>query len=578
MINNECVDDNECLTHDCGENTVCTNLPGSFACSCAAGYVGDNSGDSLTCTDIDECASDAHNCDANATCHNTSGSFMCKCNTGYSGDGILCEDDDECIDPVCNEHATCSNTDGSFECSCNSGFSGDGFSCTDIDECEAAVAKLSDGDSCDVNALCENTIGGFTCTCNAGYEGTGFVCTDIDECADANLNNCDANAVCTNSEASFSCACVNGFTGDGVSCIDDCDIESTCEENFTCSHIEDGTAVCDCINGFQLNDEGACVDIDECATETDTCDVNADCGNTKGGYLCTCHTGYEGSGHVCTDIDECTIEGSCPAHSTCANIVPGHICRPEPGYEMMLIGTTPVFVDIDECARGLDNCHEMSNCNNLAGSFECTCDDDTYTQNEDGACVRDECALGLDNCGANTDCTDTLTGFTCSCQQGFFGHKDGAEGDDCAPNTDIENMPGLALDMLNEFTGHFVRSDKSKRIVKIGTKTANTLKSALGKANSKGKGKQCLREVSAARIAELSQLFEAQTAQLASGETTDAESAEKMVGDAFQTIIDTFFTSKSVCNKYNVYNKNVSKVKKEMNKACSKNFCFDWQE
>ena len=63
-------------------------------------------------------------------------------------------------------------------------------------------------------------------------------------------------------------------------------------------------------------------------------------------------------------------------------------------------------------------------------------------------------------------------------------------------------------------------SDKSKRIVKIGTKTANTLKSALGKANAKGKGKQCLREVSAARIAELSQLFEAQTLSLASGETT----------------------------------------------------------
>jgi len=304
-----------------------------------------------------------------------------------------------------------------------------------------------------------------TCTCNAGYEGTGFTCTDIDECA-TGINNCDVNADCTNFEASFSCTCVNGFTGDGVSCVDDCDIETTCEENFTCSHIEDGTAVCDCINGFQLNDEGACVDIDECATETDTCDENADCGNTKGRYLCTCHTGYEGSGHVCTNIDECAIEGSCPEHSTCADIVPGHICRPEPGFEMMLIGTTPVFVDIDECARELDTCHEMSNCNNLIGSFECTCDDDTYSQNEDGACVRDECALGLDNCGANTDCTDTLTGFTCACQQGFFGHKDGAEGDDCAPNTNIENMPGLALDMLNEFSAHYVRSDKSKRILK----------------------------------------------------------------------------------------------------------------
>ena len=44
---------------------------------------------------------------------------------------------------------------------------------------------------------------------------------------------------------------------------------------------------------------------------------------------------------------------------------------------------------------------------------------------------------------------------------GFFGHKDGAEGDDCAPNSDIETMPELALDMLNAFTDHFVRSGKS---------------------------------------------------------------------------------------------------------------------
>ena len=43
---------------------------------------------------------------------------------------------------------------------------------------------------------------------------------------------------------------------------------------------------------------------------------------------------------------------------------------------------------------------------------------------------------------------------------GFFGHKDGAEGDDCAPNSDIETMPELALDMLNAFTDHFVRSGK----------------------------------------------------------------------------------------------------------------------
>merc|ERR1712048_1063714 len=73
--NNDCEDVNECDTFECMANSACVNSPGSFACVCDQGYtminnecVGDNAGDSLTCTDIDECASDdLNNCDANAT-------------------------------------------------------------------------------------------------------------------------------------------------------------------------------------------------------------------------------------------------------------------------------------------------------------------------------------------------------------------------------------------------------------------------------------------------------------------------------------------------------------------------------
>lgn len=63
-------------------------------------------------------------------------------------------------------------------------------------------------------------------------------------------------------------------------------------------------------------------------------------------------------------------------------------------------------------------------------------------------------------------------------------------------------------------------SDKSGRIVKMANKAAVQLKSALGKANSKGKGKQCLRDVSAARINEISDDFIQQAADLASGVIT----------------------------------------------------------
>ena len=39
-------------------------------------------------------------------------------------------------------------------------------------------------------------------------------------------------------------------------------------------------------------------DIDECNGEN-SCDANAKCDNTEGGYKCTCKDGYTGTGDVC---------------------------------------------------------------------------------------------------------------------------------------------------------------------------------------------------------------------------------------------------------------------------------------
>ena len=42
------------------------------------------------------------------------------------------------------------------------------------------------------------------------------------------------------------------------------------------------------------------LDIDECANNTDSCDVNAYCNNTVGSYNCTCYPEYTGNGTLCT--------------------------------------------------------------------------------------------------------------------------------------------------------------------------------------------------------------------------------------------------------------------------------------
>ena len=43
-------------------------------------------------------------------------------------------------------------------------------------------------------------------------------------------------------------------------------------------------------------------DIDECASDTDNCDVNAGCINTGGSFQCVCRSGFQGSGQVCTGM------------------------------------------------------------------------------------------------------------------------------------------------------------------------------------------------------------------------------------------------------------------------------------
>ena len=41
-------------------------------------------------------------------------------------------------------------------------------------------------------------------------------------------------------------------------------------------------------------------DIDECFTNSYSCDVNAVCSNTVGLYICACKAGYSGDGNTCT--------------------------------------------------------------------------------------------------------------------------------------------------------------------------------------------------------------------------------------------------------------------------------------
>jgi len=56
--------------------------------------------------------------------------------------------------------------------------------------------------------------------------------------------------------------------------------------------------------GFFINDDIVLlsIDINECSASPAPCDVNANCQNTKGSYLCSCKPGFTGDGKTCKGI------------------------------------------------------------------------------------------------------------------------------------------------------------------------------------------------------------------------------------------------------------------------------------
>jgi hypothetical protein len=50
--------------------------------------------------------------------------------------------------------------------------------------------------------------------------------------------------------------------------------------------------------GF-VDDNGHCVDMDECSSRRHDCSVNADCFNTAGSFECSCKNGFVGNGVEC---------------------------------------------------------------------------------------------------------------------------------------------------------------------------------------------------------------------------------------------------------------------------------------
>ena len=383
-----CADIDECATgaHSCGdhENARCANTDGGHICACDAGYASAGDGWTLLnpqCADVDECAAETDSCGANSLCENTIGGFVCG---NVCADGLVPNAErTECADPnACPDYHIRDSASG--QCVCNT-----------------AEARISDGVCVPTGAAAACQMAGWDVETHEFLENILNVECVIplrDETAQVDESGClflpPGNVALAEYQTDASKTCYDLF-GD--------DIPMTLNHNegdryvHSCPGMKTPSAdykSCVCPSEYMENDEGVCVDFDECAAGSHSCEENASCVNTIGGHACSCSTGYA------------------------------------PGDDWTFL--SPNCGDVDECAAGTDDCGANALCANTVGGFVCgkTCPDGLQpnpartkcvpcppgeTQDETGACVCDP-ETRFHNPGSRGACQLTSDGAAKTCR------------------------------------------------------------------------------------------------------------------------------------------------------------------
>ncbi|XP_063713010.1 uncharacterized protein LOC134841143 isoform X2 [Symsagittifera roscoffensis] len=372
---------------------------------------------------------------------------MCVCKDGLYREGSRCIPKEDCgcfksaedgyfkngdfyINEDCTSNCTCKSETGQFDCA-------DNLMC----DLEIAVCGL------------DTETSQHTCDCNEGYRigqyanGT-WHCQDINECEEG-LSDCKhTNQTCTNTIGGYTCKC---------------DKEP--------GYIDDP----DSIGEFGAEN---CLDVDECADESDDCEVSrpdSTCVNYPGAYYCECNEGFvlnEATGK-CDDINECSqsttsdIVDCVGPGSVCKNTIGSFECFCKDGFRNLTFNSTECE-DIPHCAEELDDCdvEQEASCKDstVAPFYTCQCTpgymDNPVTLQQGGMPGRDcidvdECLLAPKVCDEYANCTNNVGSYACECNEGFNGTGQPGECDninECSVGSDNCHDNATCIDAVPMFT------------------------------------------------------------------------------------------------------------------------------
>ena len=418
-----CNETTQCKNHTCNKHTgmcefifLIQSCNGSNLCTENNTCInGECIGEMKNCDDTNICTTDF--------CNITNGMCVSVNNTLSCDDGLLCTENDTCIDGICigtpvicdldtqcSNH-TCNPLTGLCETSLIIGNCSDNNNCTENDtctngECIGVNKECDDMNSCTTN-FCNITNGECVTTNNTSPCNDLDMCTQNDMCIGGICQGtpviCNPNTECTNNTC-------NKHTGDCEMII----LSGNCTDGDFCT-INDV-----CTNGVCIGEQKICDDNNPCTN--DMCNItNGECIFTDNNSPCN-------DGNLCTENDFC-FNGTCQGISIICNQTTqcmNHTCNHYSGMceFIHLIGPcddgdlctlddkcingecigTPQICPIGFCGTGVCNT-TTGLCMSLSEGSPC---DDGNICSENDICMNGECIGVPVDCNDNNTCTDDV--------------------------------------------------------------------------------------------------------------------------------------------------------------------------